>query len=265
MFDREPSRIVSRLGRRDEQPVSDRLTILLDARHDHLTAFRFDVFPAGSRGDAAIGSDEVEDYSWDPVWHVQTRIDSLGWTAELRIPLSQLRYSRGVDAWGIQVERFIPRRQELAVLSFVPKTERGGVSRFAHLAGVASLPASRRLEVVPFASAQARYEPTAAGDPFRSGRDYLGSGGADLKVGLGSDLTLDATINPDFGQVEVDPAVVNLTAFETVFEERRPFLIEGNELLTGRGASFLGRPTWFYSRRIGAAPRGVATGDFVKQ
>ena len=131
MFDREPSRIVSRLGRRDEQPVSDRLTILLDARHDHLTAFRFDVFPAGSRGDAAIGSDEVEDYSWDPVWHVQTRIDSLGWTAELRIPLSQLRYSRGVDAWGIQVERFIPRRQELAVLSFVPKTERGGVSRFA--------------------------------------------------------------------------------------------------------------------------------------
>ncbi len=262
MFDSEPARIVSRLGRRDEQPVSDRLTILLDARHDHLTAFRFDVYPAGSRGDAAVGSDEVEDFSWDPVWDVATRIDSLGWTAEIRIPLSQLRFARGADTWGIQVERFIPRKQELAVLSYVPKNEQGGPSRYAHLAGVAELPASRRVELVPFAAAQARYEPAAAGDPLRSGRDYIGSAGGDIKVGLGSDLTLDATINPDFGQVELDPAVVNLTAFETSFPEKRPFFVESADLFRFgqlRAPNRYGTPTTFFSRRIGRQPQGQIT------
>lgn len=259
MFDSEPARIVSRLGRRDEQPVSERLTILLDARHDHLTAFRFDVFPAGSKGDAAIGSDEVEDYSWDPVWDVATRADSLGWTAELRIPLSQLRYARGMDEWGIQVERFIPRKQELDVLSFVPRSEQDGVNRFAHLSGMAELPPSRRIEIIPFTSAQARYQTAASDDPFRSGHDYRGSAGADLRLGLGSDITLDATINPDFGQVELDPAVVNLSAFETTLSERRPFFVEGADLFRFgqlRALNLYGTPSTFFSRRIGRHPQG---------
>ncbi len=259
MFDHEPGRIVRRLGRRDDQPASDRLTIRLDARHDHLTAFLFDVFPAGNKGDAAIGSDGRQDYSWDPIWDLATSIDSLGWTAELRIPLSQLRYSTGVDRWGIQVERFIQRKQERNVLSFVPKSEQSGVNRFGHLAGMGGLPEARRLEVTPYVSSRATYAPTDAGDPFRSGHDYAGSAGADLKYGITSDLTLDATINPDFGQVEVDPAVVNLSAFETVFQEKRPFFVESADLFAfGQLRTFnsAGTPATFFSRRIGRPPQG---------
>src|SRR6478672_1322053 len=157
MFDHEAGRVVRRLARRDDQPSSDRLTIRLDARHDHLTAFLFDIYPAGNKGDAAVGADGNQDYSWDPVWDLATAVDSLGWTAELRIPLSQLRYSTGNDRWGIQLERFIQRRQENDVFSFVPKSEQEGVNRFGHLNGMAGLPSARRLEVSPYASARATY------------------------------------------------------------------------------------------------------------
>ena len=259
MFDREPARIARRLGRRDDQPSSDRLTIRIDARHDHLTAFLFDIYPAGSKGDAAVGADGNQDYSWDPVWDLATAVDSLGWTAEMRIPLSQLRYSTGNDRWGIQLERFIQRRQEDDVFSFVPKSEQEGVNRYGHLTGMASLPAARRLEVTPYASARATYATVDAADPFRSDHDYVGSAGADVKYGITSDLTLDATINPDFGQVEVDPAVVNLSAFETVFDEKRPFFVEGADLFSfGNIRTFnsSGTPTTFFSRRIGRPPQG---------
>ncbi|MEO8200972.1 MAG: DUF5916 domain-containing protein, partial [Gemmatimonadota bacterium] len=262
MFDREASRIVSRLGRRDEQPSSDRLTFRLDARHDHLTAFVFDVYPAGNKGDASAGSDENEDSSWDPVWDLATRVDSLGWTAEIRIPLSQLRYDRSADEWGIQVVRFIQRKQEEDVFSFVPSSENGGVNRYGHLAGMSNLPVARRIEVTPYLSARAEYAPNAAGNPFRDGSDLFKSGGADLRLGLTSDLTLDATINPDFGQVEVDPAVVNLSAFETVFDEKRPFFVEGSDLFRfGQIRTFnsFGTPDVFFSRRIGRVPQGFVT------
>jgi uncharacterized protein DUF5916 len=263
MFDREPRRIVSRLSRRDDQPASDRFTIRLDARHDHLSGFLFDVYPAGNKGDAAIGSDGSQDYSWDPIWEVATSVDSLGWTAELRIPLSQLRYNAGADRWGIDFERFIQRKQELDVFSFVPKKDQGGVNRYGHLTGMADVTRTRRLEISPYVSARGTYAPTPAGDPFRSGHDYLGSTGADLKYGLTSDLTLDATINPDFGQVEVDPAVVNLSAFETVFSEKRPFFIEGADLFSFgvlRTFNAYGTPTTFFSRRIGRPPQGPLGG-----
>ena len=259
MFDREPGRIVSRLGRRDERPASDRLTIRLDARHDHLTAFLFDVFPAGNKGDASVGADEQEDYSWDPVWDLATSVDSLGWTAELRIPFSQLRYDRSADEWGIQIIRFIQRRQEEDVFSFVPKTESQGPNRYGHLAGMRDLPATRRIEVTPYTSARARYDQTGPGNPFRDGSDYVASAGADLRVGLTSNLTLDATINPDFGQVEVDPAVVNLSAFEVTFDEKRPFFVEGADLFRfGQLRTFnsFGSPSTFFSRRIGRPPQG---------
>lgn len=262
MFDSTASGIVSRLLRRDERPASDRLTVQLDTRHDHLTAYQFDVYPPGNKGDASIGSDGSSDYSWDAVWDVATTTDAAGWTAEMRIPLSQLRYDRSSDTWGIQVIRFIQRKQERIVLSFAPKTESQGVDRYAHVTGLRGLPTSRRIEVMPYSSARAKYDQTGAGNPFRDGSDYIASAGADLRLGITSDLTLDATINPDFGQVEVDPAVVNLSAFEVTFPERRPFFVEGADLFRfGQIRTFnsFGTPQTFFSRRIGRQPQGFVS------
>ncbi len=262
MFDDEPARIVSRLARRDDEPASDRLTIRLDSRHDKLTAFVFDVYPAGNKGDASAGADGEEDGSWDPVWDVATTVDSLGWTAEIRIPLSQLRFNRSSDTWGIQVVRFIQRKQESDVLVLVPRSENSTPARYATLSGMGGLAPPRRVEVTPYLSGRAEYAAVGAGNPFRSGSDYFGAAGADLKLGITSDLTLDATINPDFGQVELDPAVVNLSAFETSFDEKRPFFVEGSDLFTfGRLSTFnsFGSPETFFSRRIGRAPQGEIT------
>lgn len=262
MFDHEPGRIVRRLGRRDDGVTGDRLTIRLDARHDHLTAFVFDVYPAGNKGDASMGSDEFEDSSWDPVWDVATAVDSLGWVAEIRIPWSQLRYDRTRDEWGIQVVRYIQRKQEEDVLAYIPKEEGGSVNRYGHLRGMRNLPAPRRIEIIPYAAARAEYTPGQAGNPFRDGNDYFGSGGADLRLGLTSNLTLETTINPDFGQVEVDPAVVNLSAFETFFDEKRPFFVEGSDLFRFgqlRTYNSFGTPETFFSRRIGRSPQGFVS------
>jgi hypothetical protein len=262
MFDDDAAHIVSRLARRDDQPASDRLTIRLDSRHDKLTAFVFDVYPAGNKGDASAGADGNEDGSWDPVWDVITSRDSLGWSAEIRIPLSQLRYDRSSDEWGIQVTRFIQRKQESDVLILIPKSENNTPARYATLHGMSGLPAPRRMEIVPYVTARAQYATAQAGDPFHSGSDYFGAAGANLKMGVTSDLTLDATINPDFGQVELDPAVVNLSAFETSFDEKRPFFVEGSDLFTfGRLSTYnsFGTPNTFFSRRIGRAPQGRIT------
>ena len=259
MFDSEPHRIVRRLVRRDADVASDFLTIRLDARHDHLTSFVFDVYPAGNKGDASVGSDGFGDSSWDPIWDVATSIDSAGWVAEIRIPLSQLRYDRNAADWGIQVTRFIQRKQEEDVLSFVPRSENAGANRYGHLSGMRGLPSSRRIEVMPYTSARGEFQDIPSADPFRDGSDLFGSAGADVKMGLTSDLTLDLTINPDFGQVEVDPAVVNLSAFEVVFDEKRPFFVEGSDLFRfGQLNTFnsFGTPEVFFSRRIGRTPQG---------
>ena len=259
MFDSEPHRIVRRLVRRDGDVASDFLTIRLDARHDHLTSFVFDVYPAGNKGDASVGSDGFGDSSWDPIWDVATSIDSLGWVAEIRIPLSQLRYDRSSDDWGIQVTRFIQRKQEEDVLSYVPRNENAGANRYGHLTGMRGLPSSRRLEVMPYTSARGEFQDIPSADPFRDGSDLFGSAGADVKMGITSDLTLDLTINPDFGQVEVDPAVVNLSDFEVVFDEKRPFFVEGSDLFRFGGLNTFnsfGTPDVFFSRRIGRTPQG---------
>lgn len=259
MFDSEPNRIVRRLVRRDADVASDFLTIRLDARHDHLTSFVFDIYPAGNKGDASVGSDGFGDSSWDPIWDVATSIDSAGWVAEIRIPLSQLRYDRSADDWGIQVTRFIQRKQEEDVLSYVPRNENAGANRYGHLTGMRGLPSSRRLEIMPYTSARGEFQDIPSADPFRDGSDLFGSAGADVKMGLTSDLTLDMTINPDFGQVEVDPAVVNLSDFEVVFDEKRPFFVEGSDLFRfGQLNTFnnFGTPDVFFSRRIGRTPQG---------
>jgi hypothetical protein len=262
--------ITTRLARRDALGESDAFSVTLDSYHDHQTGYRFAVNPAGVRRDELI-STGGNDASWDPVWDVATSRTATMWSVEMRIPFSQLRFSRdAVQTWGIQIERTIHRNQESAEFAFTPKLERGGVQRFGHLEGISNIRAGRRFELLPYVTTRAEYIPLAPvagdgfGNPYRSGSDYFANAGIDMKVGLGSNLTLDATVNPDFGQVEVDPAVINLTAFETRFEERRPFFVEGAEIFrfgqggptgsTGRQAEVL------YSRRIGRTPQGSTPG-----
>ena len=273
LFDSAPGAIVARLGRRDVSTHSDEFRVLLDSYHDRRTAFEFAVNAAGVKRDMLLGDDGgYDDPSWDPVWRVATSVDSLGWTVEMEIPFSQLRFSQApVQVWGVRVERWIERKNELALFPFVPKTESGIASRFADLVGVQNIPAPRHLEVLPYALARSRYDtPDSPGNPFDGGSSYFGGMGADLKYGVSSNLTLDATVNPDFGQVELDPAIVNLTAFEVKLEERRPFFVEGGDIFgfAGAGAGLAklaDRPKYFYSRRIGRPPEGSVTSpdDFV--
>ena len=254
MYDREPHLIRSELGRRDNTGPSDELFITFDSYHDHRTAFQFSVNPSGVRADAALGADEAfGDQSWDPVWEAQTRRDSLGWTAEMRIPLSQLRFPPAAEqVWGVNVRRWIHRKAESAEFGWKSNTESGHASHFGHLFGLASLPQPRRLEMLPYATANQRFDQPETGNPFRDGSRTAYDVGADFKYGITSNLTLDATINPDFGQVEQDPAVVNISAFETFLQERRPFFIEGADIFRFQGNQF------FHSRRIGQPPRGLA-------
>jgi hypothetical protein len=265
MYDSDPGAIASRLGRRDSRTSSDLFTMAIDSYHDHRTAFRFSVNPAGVRSDdITTNDDDYGDSSWDPVWSVATRLDSLGWTAEIRIPFSQLRFStESEQVWGINFERLTFRTNELVRWSWAPNTEQGFASLFGHLSGLADIPQPRRLEALPYTLAQSDFQEGADPlNPFNDGSVQSWSGGLDLKYGLTSDLTLDATINPDFGQVEVDPAVVNLTAFETFFRERRPFFVEGANLFqfgAGSGGFVFGAPQLFYSRRIGRPPSRPAS------
>jgi Domain of unknown function (DUF5916) len=267
LFDAAPERIVKRLARRDASTHSDEFRLLVDSYHDHRTAFAFVVNPAGVKSDVLIGGDgDYEDDSWDPVWAAATAVDSLGWTVEIRIPFSQLRFSEAPDqVWGVRIERRIQRKNELAMYPFVAKTEKGVASRFAHLEGLVDASAPRRVEVLPYVVGRGSFErPAVAQDPFNDGSSYFGGVGADVKYGLSSSLTLDATVNPDFGQVEVDPAYVNLTAFEQELQERRPFFVEGGELFrfagNGGGLVKFGDPPQFvYARRIGAPPQGSPT------
>jgi Domain of unknown function (DUF5916) len=272
LFDREPSKIIRRLARRDASTHGDEFTVLIDSYHDHLTSFRFTVNPAGVKGDELEGGDgEFSDKSWDPVWEAATTVDSLGWTVEMRIPFTQLRFSGAREQmWGVRFEREIRRKNEVALFPFVSKTDRGLASRFGHLVGLEQLGTPRRLEVLPYALARGTYhQPKHADNPFDHQSSYVQAAGLDLKYGLRSNLTLAATVNPDFGQVEADPADVNLTAYETFFEEKRPFFVEGSNIFTfggsgGGGASFSGTPQFYYSRRIGREPEGEprSSGDY---
>ncbi|MDP9348010.1 MAG: DUF5916 domain-containing protein, partial [Gemmatimonadota bacterium] len=207
--------------------------------------------PSGVRRDQTR-ADGREDDSWDPVWEAETSIDSTGWTAELRIPFSQLRFNPArAQTWGVQVERQIARKGEFAVFSFTPRSQPGGIPRFGHLTGLVELRTGKRLEVLPYSVMKAAHV-DRGGNPFRSDREYTPAAGVDLKYRVTSDLTLDATVNPDFGQVEVDPAEVNLSAIETRFQEKRPFFVEGSQIFNfGSG----GGNSVFYSRRIGRAPQ----------
>jgi len=262
MLDSHPDSIARQLARRDADDIySDWIRIGIDSYLDRRTSFIFAVSPRGVQRDEFRFNDSENDELWDAVWASAARIDSAGWTAEVRIPLSQLRFSvgeRGVTKWGIQFGRVLARNQETSLWSPMPPQQPGVVSRYGDLVGLDSLAAPRRIEVLPYVSSQARREPGEEGDPFHEPTAASGRAGADLRYGLPAGLTLTATVNPDFGQVEVDPAVVNLSAFEVFFPERRPFFLEGVDIFRfGQSVTFNDNnpSTFFYTRRVGRAPR----------
>jgi hypothetical protein len=272
MFDGEPALITRRLSPRDNDADADRITIFLDPMRDKLTGAIFRVSAANVQQDAALYNDSWWDGTWDAVWQSQVAADEQGWTAELRIPLSQLRFTNSDrQTWGINVERFVRRKNEYSWLEMVPKTENGNASRMLELTGLDGMHPRRNLELLPYVAGRAEFIRPSTGNPFNDGSRAFGAAGLDMKWGLSSNLTVSATVNPDFGQVEVDPAVVNLTAFETFFDEKRPFFLEGSQIFNnfGRGGAndYWGfnnsEPQIFYSRRIGRAPQLAASGDYV--
>lgn len=269
LHDTAADSIISRIGRRDADLNCDAFFVGIDSYHDKRSAFYFGVSPGGSIADGTIYNDENDDDTWDGVWSVATTIDDQGWIVEMRIPYSQLRF-RQMDehVWGINCLRIIERRKEEDWLVMVPKKESGGVSLYADLVGIRNIEPPHALEILPYAVSSGTFKRSEAGNPFNDGKDFNGNFGADIKWGIGNNLTLNATINPDFGQVEVDPAIVNLSQFETFFEEKRPFFIEGSNFFDfGRGGvnnnwGFnWGSPDYFYSRRIGRQPRGDVQHD----
>ena len=261
MFSRDPSKIQAPLSRRDNPYQAEHLWVSFDSYHDRRTAYSFGVTASGVRFDWYHPSDNQNDVNraFDPVWEAKATIDGLGWTAEMRIPFSQLRFTaQPVQVWGFNVDHWNPATSEDVFWIAVPRDRTGWSSFMGELVGIEGIKPTRRLELMPYAATDSRLQSDVpAADPFNGGANLAARAGADLKMGLGPNITLDGTINPDFGQVEADPAVVNLSAFEVFFDERRPFFTEGNQLLRGNG------PSYFYSRRIGARPSCNASGDFV--
>ena len=260
LFDSEPEKIRATLVRRDVVSDFDYFVVNLDSRHDHNTSYAFTLTPSGAYQDAALGTDGEYDFGWDPVWEGAASADGEGWYAEWRIPYSQLRFeSAESPIWGVQFTRVIARKQETTSFSHTPRTETGGPHRYGHLVGLGQLQEPGRLELLPYGTTRSEHLNVHADDPFRGTSEQFYAAGLDLKYGITSNLTLDATINPDFGQVEVDPAVVNLTQYETYYPERRPFFVEGAEIFRYGFPGFelnqsdLG--DLFYSRRIGRAPQ----------
>jgi uncharacterized protein DUF5916 len=261
IFRRTASRIQAPLSRRDNTAQAEHLWVSFDTYHDRRTAYSFGVTASGVRMDWYHPRDNEYDLDagFDPVWEARAVIDSAGWTAEMRIPFSQLRFNDlPVQVWGFNADHWNPATSEDVFWIPVPTNRTGWSSWMGELDGITGIKPARRMELVPYSAGNA----TVTGardprDPFDDGKNLEARGGADLKMGLGPNMTLDATVNPDFGQVEADPAVVNLSAFEVFFDEKRPFFTEGSQLLRGNG------PSYFYSRRIGATPRGDAAGDFV--
>jgi len=274
LHDPAPDSITAQLTRRDGNSPSDLFAVFLDPYHDGRTGFLFGVSAGGTLYDGTLYNDEWDDDSWDGVWQAKIQRSPDGWTVEMRIPYSELRFnSSDRYTWGINFKRVIGRRNELDWAVFRPKGGSGFVSRFPALEGIEGVRPPRRLAFRPYVTGKASFTASQPGDPFNDGSSASGGVGTDIQAGFGSNLTLDATINPDFGQVEVDPAVVNLSDAETFYPEKRPFFLEGSNLFDfGYGGANnywgfnFGSPTFFYSRRIGQAPQGaLPDADFTDQ
>lgn len=250
-YDGEPSKIVRMSGKRDEQ-VGDMMGVTFDSYRDFRTGFEFTLSAWGQKADLILFNPMDWDFNWDPVWKGKAGLEDSAWVAEMEIPLSQLRYSTGKDqVWGMHTWRWISRLQEESNWERQSKTGPGMLYNFGELRGISGLKKSRRLEIMPFVLGDLETMKEEAGNPFtENGRRWGGNTGLDAKIGVSSNFTIDLTVNPDFGQVESDPSVMNLTAFEIFYEEKRPFFLEG---LTIFDYDF-DQTDLFYSRRIGHAP-----------
>src|SRR5688572_15502666 len=255
-------RIQAPLGRRDNTDQAEHILVSFDTFLDRRTAVVFGVTAAGVRIDRYHSSDNEGsfDSGFDPVWRAETSVAGDSWTAELWIPFSQLRFNPRTDqTWGLNLSRFRPTLDEADFWIMIPRTVRAWSSRFGDVSGINGVVPPRRIEALPYVAGGSTVDADRdRGNPFDDGKNLEGRVGADVKMGLGPNLTLETAINPDFGQVEADPAEVNLTAFETRFPEKRPFFVEGAQLFN------IGHPNFYYSRRIGARPIGPASGDYVE-
>jgi hypothetical protein len=255
MFDPAPDSIISLLSRRDVRTQSEQLKLMIDSYYDRRTGYEFIVNPAGVKRDFYVYNDNNEDPSWDAVWDVATRVDSAGWVAEFRIPFSQLRFPNTPDhTFGFMVVRDVARTAQRISWPLFRRDQQGYMSQTGQLTGISGIGRPSRLELTPYVVTKNETRPS--GSSFTHPQSF--AAGADLKYGLSSNLTVNATINPDFGQVEADPSVLNLSAFEQFFEERRPFFLEGSGIFsfkTNCGDIDSGCTGLFYSRRIGRSPQ----------
>ncbi|HEX2969474.1 MAG TPA: DUF5916 domain-containing protein [Bacteroidales bacterium] len=260
-FDSSPDSIVSRLTRRDNID-GDMAGVIFDSFHDLRTAFMFGVSSGGVKYDQVMSNDgDNSDESWDPNWWVKTSVNNEGWIAEMKIPFSQLRFEKSSgDVWGFEVYRSLYRKQEMSLWQHIPKDASGLIHMFGEIGGIGNVKPRKIFDITPYGVAKAETFEKEAGNPFLSkGRKYGLNGGIDAKIGVTNNMTMDLSINPDFGQVEADPSVVNLSAYETFFQEKRPFFIEGSNIISfgmGVGDGGIGNDNLFYSRRIGRRPQG---------
>ncbi len=270
LYDSKPNEISTIIARRDNNWDSDLFMVYLDPYHDKRTGYYFGVSAGGGLNDGILFNDSWDDNRWDGIWEATTKITDEGWSVEMRIPYSQLRFNSAEEmTWGINFSRRIKRLNERSYYIMTPSKESGFVSNFAELQGLRGIKPSARFEIFPYVVQKASYLQHDKNDPYYKGEQYKTTFGADMKVGLGSNLNLDITLNPDFGQVEVDPAVVNLSAFETYYDEKRTFFLEGTNIfdfgwggVNNHWGFNFGWPTLFYSRRIGQSPRIGVNGDY---
>ena len=252
-YDAEPDKIESRLSRRDGF-AGDRVNVIIDSYHDKRTAFVFTTTAAGVKGEElASQNGQNWDDSWNPVWYTDAKVDDEGWTAEMKIPFTQLRFGNAKEQiWGLNVNRTLFRKQERSLWQRIPNNQAGFISEAGELHGLIDLNPQKQFEVQPFTVTQYDKYPTEIGNPFRDGSDFTVNAGLDAKIGITNDLTLDLTVNPDFGQVEADPGAIALDGFQIFFREQRPFFVENSNIFDFRIGN--GRDNLFYSRRIGRNP-----------
>lgn len=259
-YDTEPEKVVQRMSRRDGFE-GDFVEINIDSYSDKRTAFSFSASASGVKGEEYVSNNgDNWDATWDPIWYLKTSVDDQGWIAEFKVPLSQLRFAdKESHIWGVQVMRMLFREQERSYWQPIAQDAPGWVHLFGELHGIKGIKPQKQLEVQPYLLGKIVRSPQEEGNPYATGKESDLDVGVDAKIGLTSDITLDLTINPDFGQVEADPSRVNLSAFQLFFQERRPFFLEGQNILDfGLTDSQAGGPfnndNLFYSRRIGSRP-----------
>ncbi len=256
-YDNELEKVQRLLGNRDEM-IGDVVGINFDSYYDHKTGYEFNITAGGALVDLVVKNDGTPDYNWNAVWTGKTAMTDSGWTAEMKIPFSQLRYNNTTDkVWGMYSWRWIARNSEKVQWSLIPRKNAGFIYSFGELRGLDSLPTTRRIEVMPYTLAKLNQNTVEHNNPFSKKYEGNITAGVDGRLGLGTDFTLDYTLNPDFGQVEADPSEMNLSAFETFYAEKRPFFLEGKNIMDFN----VDDDILFYSRRIGRTPKITIEAD----